>query len=184
MGFLSPDPVVTMVMASAPVDPAQAARAVTTTNFISIIFFIGRFVALIMLVLGLFWRDALRARSKVLFYTGLICFVVAAIGFSGLTKGLKFSLPRTDANAGPGIIAFRDNSAEMQNIQGIVKTYMWSHAAVPSSIEFRDWSNLSLNGDAWYVDLHYSAVEKTGYHTSASVRFTVRGGAVVNAQVL
>lgn len=115
----------------------------------------------------------------------LACIGVVGASFLWSPKSSYAVAPQAPAIAAPSPARFVDNSvAAMQGVQAIVKSYMWSHASVPTSIEFLDWSNLSQAGDDWSVNLHYSALQRTGSRTTANVRFTVRGGAVVNAQVL
>ncbi len=75
-------------------------------------------------------------------------------------------------------------SDQMRSVQTVVTAYMHSRASSPSSIQFLDWSDLESNGSDWLVTVHYKAMQRSGEWTTATVRFTVHGGTVTNAQVL
>jgi hypothetical protein len=76
------------------------------------------------------------------------------------------------------------SGGQMRSVQTVVTTYMYSRASSPSSIQFLEWSDLQNSGADWLVTVRYSATQRSGDRTTATVRFTVRAGAVTNAQVL
>jgi hypothetical protein len=61
---------------------------------------------------------------------------------------------------------------------------MQSHATAPASLNILEWSDFSSSGPDTLVTVRYNAALPSGGRANATVRFTVRAGSVVNAQVL
>jgi hypothetical protein len=162
-------PVHVAALAASPVRILAATAGPTSRDLLIIL----RVVCAVIAILRLFRRDATGR-----FTVGpklLIVFICSTIIIAATVAARIYFPP--PARSSPA-------TDQMARVQAIVTAYMYSRAASPSSIQFLEWSNLQTNGPDLRVTVHYRAVQHSGDRVTATVRFTIHGGAVTNAEVL